>query len=79
MLSYSIPFDASQSPTTSAKCKLHSKMFMESLKNFDLWALRSKLLQVICIKLNFHEFIILKIFGKKKKLKLIVKYILFKY
>lgn len=36
------PFDASRNGRCSLKCKLHSKQFIESLGNFDLWAYQSK-------------------------------------
>lgn len=36
------PFDASLNQRCSSKCKMHTKQFIESLQNFDLWAYQSK-------------------------------------
>ncbi|XP_075155470.1 drop dead [Haematobia irritans] len=39
-ISIANPFDASRNPDASEKCRLHTRLFMQGLNNFDLWALK---------------------------------------
>ena len=40
------PFDLSHVPAISIECRMHSHIFVDSLKKFELWALKSKFLSI---------------------------------
>lgn len=53
------PFDLSQLPTISPECRKNSHKFLESLKNFELWALKCEYMEILTTSLHSHAIVLL--------------------